>query len=155
MPAKKLKAFLDSNNIKYLSLKHSPAYTAQEIAAKYGEDDVAFSYGDRNWLILSVLILVATVVLWNVVDFGSPLYMIPVGAPFIICVLIFLVRRLRKYPQVERDRMTVIGIFSFFVIFFSGAFRGGSPFSRTTACQRHAVTASPKSPHSSLNSPIP
>jgi Ala-tRNA(Pro) deacylase len=33
MPAKKLKEFLDKNNIKYTSIKHSPAYTAQEIAA--------------------------------------------------------------------------------------------------------------------------
>lgn len=29
----KLKNFLDSNNIKYVSIIHSPAYTAQEIAA--------------------------------------------------------------------------------------------------------------------------
>ena len=34
MPSKKLKEFLDSNNIKYISLKHSLAYTAQEVAAK-------------------------------------------------------------------------------------------------------------------------
>jgi Ala-tRNA(Pro) deacylase len=34
MPAKKLKEFLDSNKIKYTSIKHSPAYTAQEIAAR-------------------------------------------------------------------------------------------------------------------------
>jgi Ala-tRNA(Pro) deacylase len=34
MPVKKLKEFLDSHKIKYLSIKHSPAYTAQEIAAK-------------------------------------------------------------------------------------------------------------------------
>jgi Ala-tRNA(Pro) deacylase len=33
MPAKKLKEFLDSHQIKYVSLQHSPAYTAQEIAA--------------------------------------------------------------------------------------------------------------------------
>lgn len=33
MPSKKLKEFLDSNNIKYVSIKHSSAYTAQEIAA--------------------------------------------------------------------------------------------------------------------------
>jgi len=33
MPVKKLKDFLDSNNIKYMSITHSPAYTAQEIAA--------------------------------------------------------------------------------------------------------------------------
>jgi len=33
MPVKKLKEFLDSNNIKYISMTHSSAYTAQEIAA--------------------------------------------------------------------------------------------------------------------------
>jgi Ala-tRNA(Pro) deacylase len=32
MPVKKLKDFLDKNQIKYLSIKHSPAFTAQEIA---------------------------------------------------------------------------------------------------------------------------
>lgn len=33
MPVKKLKDFLDSNNVKYLTISHSAAYTAQEIAA--------------------------------------------------------------------------------------------------------------------------
>lgn len=33
MPATKLKKFLDDNHIRYVSIKHSPAYTAQEIAA--------------------------------------------------------------------------------------------------------------------------
>lgn len=33
MPVKKLKDFLNQNKIKYVSIKHSPAYTAQEIAA--------------------------------------------------------------------------------------------------------------------------
>ncbi len=33
MPVKKLKDFLDKNNIKYVTMKHSTAYTAQEIAA--------------------------------------------------------------------------------------------------------------------------
>jgi Ala-tRNA(Pro) deacylase len=33
MPVKKLKEFLDANHIKYVSIKHSPAYTAQQIAA--------------------------------------------------------------------------------------------------------------------------
>ncbi|MCK4330181.1 YbaK/EbsC family protein [candidate division WOR-3 bacterium] len=32
MPVEKLKNFLDSNNIKYVSISHSKAYTAQEIA---------------------------------------------------------------------------------------------------------------------------
>jgi Ala-tRNA(Pro) deacylase len=34
MPVKKLKDFLDKNNVKYVTIKHSSAYTAQEIAAK-------------------------------------------------------------------------------------------------------------------------
>ncbi|MFC2084563.1 aminoacyl-tRNA deacylase [Bacteroidota bacterium] len=33
MPAKELKEFLDSKSIKYVSITHSVAYTAQEIAA--------------------------------------------------------------------------------------------------------------------------
>lgn len=32
MPAQRLKDYLDSNNIKYISIIHSPAYTAQGIA---------------------------------------------------------------------------------------------------------------------------
>jgi len=34
MPSKKLKAVLDEHNIKYITIKHSNAYTAQEIASK-------------------------------------------------------------------------------------------------------------------------
>jgi Ala-tRNA(Pro) deacylase len=33
MPVKRLKEFLDSHNIKYVNISHSPAYTAQAIAA--------------------------------------------------------------------------------------------------------------------------
>lgn len=33
MPSRKLKEFLDNNNVKYVAIKHSIAYTAQEIAA--------------------------------------------------------------------------------------------------------------------------
>jgi len=33
MPAQKLKEFLDRNGIRYVSIRHSPAYTAPEIAA--------------------------------------------------------------------------------------------------------------------------
>ena len=33
MPLKKLIEFLDNNHIQYVNIKHSPAYTAQEIAA--------------------------------------------------------------------------------------------------------------------------
>jgi len=33
MPARRLKEFLDSHGVKYVSIVHSPAYTAQEVAA--------------------------------------------------------------------------------------------------------------------------
>ena len=33
MPVKRLKEFLDTQGVKYVSINHSPAYTAQEIAA--------------------------------------------------------------------------------------------------------------------------
>jgi Ala-tRNA(Pro) deacylase len=33
MPVKRLKEFLDSQGVKYVSINHSPAYTAQEVAA--------------------------------------------------------------------------------------------------------------------------
>jgi Ala-tRNA(Pro) deacylase len=33
MPVKKLKQFLDSENVRYVSIVHSPAFTAQEVAA--------------------------------------------------------------------------------------------------------------------------
>jgi Ala-tRNA(Pro) deacylase len=33
MPARKLKEFLDGKGVKYVAISHSPAYTAQEIAA--------------------------------------------------------------------------------------------------------------------------
>ena len=41
MPSKKLKEFLDSNDVKYVSIAHSTAYTAQEVAASahiHGKD---------------------------------------------------------------------------------------------------------------------
>jgi Ala-tRNA(Pro) deacylase len=33
MPANKIKEFLDSQQVKYVTISHSPAYTAQEVAA--------------------------------------------------------------------------------------------------------------------------
>jgi len=33
MPSRKLKTFLDSQGVKYVKITHSPAYTAQEVAA--------------------------------------------------------------------------------------------------------------------------
>ena len=34
MPTRKLHEFLDANQVRYLKIEHSPAYTAQEIAAE-------------------------------------------------------------------------------------------------------------------------
>ncbi len=34
MPAERLKEYLDENNVRYTTITHSPAYTAQEIAAR-------------------------------------------------------------------------------------------------------------------------
>jgi Ala-tRNA(Pro) deacylase len=34
MPVQKLKEFLDANKVKYVTVSHSPAYTAQELAAQ-------------------------------------------------------------------------------------------------------------------------
>ena len=36
MPVRKLKDFLDAHHVKYVTIIHSPAYTAQEIAARAG-----------------------------------------------------------------------------------------------------------------------
>ena len=33
MPVEKLRAFLDENRVKYVTIRHSPAFTAQEVAA--------------------------------------------------------------------------------------------------------------------------
>lgn len=33
MPVKKLKEYLDANKVKYVTISHSPAYTAREVAA--------------------------------------------------------------------------------------------------------------------------
>ena len=32
MPAERIKSYLDKQNVKYVTIQHSPAYTAQEIA---------------------------------------------------------------------------------------------------------------------------
>ncbi|MBI1367564.1 MAG: deacylase [Planctomycetes bacterium] len=34
MPTNQLKSFLDQHNIKYVTISHSPAYTAQQVAAR-------------------------------------------------------------------------------------------------------------------------
>ena len=48
MPVKKLKAFLDKEKIKYVSIIHSAAYTAQEVAASLTQNETnAFNAGSH------------------------------------------------------------------------------------------------------------
>ncbi|RLD22408.1 MAG: MFS transporter [Bacteroidetes bacterium] len=94
----------------------------KEIAEKFGETEVPFTNGDRNMLIGSIILLVSTVVALNVIELENPFYMIPIALPFIVWTVIFLLRRMNKYPTIERDRLKVIGILAFFVIFFWLAF---------------------------------
>ncbi len=103
----------------------------KDIAKKYGETVVPFSPTDRNLFVSSLSLLGATIVGWLYADdfasflnIGMPseLYKIPILLPFVGALVYFIVQRLRKYPKVERDRLTVISIFAFFVIFFWLAF---------------------------------
>ena len=46
MPLTKLKEYLDNNNIKYVTISHSPAYTAQGVAAARGVDIIIAQGGE-------------------------------------------------------------------------------------------------------------
>ena len=48
MPVKKLKKFLDNNDVKYVSISHSPAYSAQAIAESAYSGKGAGKNGDRK-----------------------------------------------------------------------------------------------------------
>ena len=48
MPLQKLKTFLDSQKVKYLSISHSEAYTAQQVAE---DEEIAFNAGSHTELI--------------------------------------------------------------------------------------------------------
>ena len=49
MPVQKLKQFLDDNRVKYVAIRHSPAFTAQEIAPQATMDaDVVFQNGQAR-----------------------------------------------------------------------------------------------------------
>jgi len=96
--------------------------SAADIAKKYNETVVPFTTADVVLFVASLLVLAATVLGWVFIELEQPLYKLLFIAPFVLIMLTFLIVRLSKYPQVERDRMVVIGIFAFFVIFFWLAF---------------------------------
>lgn len=88
------------------------------IAEKYGEKAVIFTMQDKIMGVVALFLLVGTILAWMNLEIE------PIGKkalillPFVISMVIYLIFRLRKYPAVERDRLTVIAILSFFVIFF-------------------------------------
>ena len=111
------------------------------------EKTVPFTNQDRKWIIISGITLLATIIaqvnsdniftsiqeslginpeevsyIWDALLPGI------ISLPFIIVIFIYVIQRLAKYPKVERDRLSVIAILSFFIIFFWLAFEqaGGS-----------------------------
>jgi len=86
------------------------------------ETAVPFTKDDRNRLIAALLVGIATIIAWQAATFDSYITQYSMVIPFLLLIVIFIVKRLRQYPTVERDRLSVIAIFAFFVIFFWLAF---------------------------------
>ena len=106
-------------------------------AEKFGEKQVDWTNNDSGFFIGSLALAVLTVIASMNFDriclaVGLDPSMVWLRAvmmlPFIILMTYFVIQRLRKYPPVERDRLGVIAIFAFFVIFFWLSFEqaGGS-----------------------------
>ena len=101
-----------------LGEKPTKAERQLSVAEKYGEKAVPFTRQDVILGILALVILLGTIVAWMTLEIE------PIGKkaliilPFVLVVLAYLVIRLRRYPTVERDRLTVVAILAFFVIFF-------------------------------------
>lgn len=89
---------------------------------EHGEKIVPFTRQDWIWGGLSIAFFVGTIVFWNLYQTESPLDKFLFLVPFLVVFITYVVLRLRKYPKVERDRITVISLFAFFVIFFWLAF---------------------------------
>lgn len=83
---------------------------------------VPFTNQDRQLLLLSGGLLLAGLISW----FQLPAYSIPVKSmlfvPFLLSITAYIVLRLRKYPSIERDQLTVISLITLFSVFFWLAF---------------------------------
>ena len=112
---------------------------------KETETIVPFRQDDKTWLSLSGIFLIGTIIasiyseeilafftgafgVANVSELFVAVFPGILAIPFLAVILTFVIRRLRKYPVVERDRLTVIAVLSFFIVFFWLAFEqaGGS-----------------------------
>lgn len=89
---------------------------------EHGEKIVPFTRQDWIWGGLSIAFFVGTIIFWNLYQTESPLDKFLFLLPFLGVFVTYVVLRLRKYPKVERDRITVISLFAFFVVFFWLAF---------------------------------
>lgn len=88
----------------------------------FGETEVPFENDDKIWFGVSIVAGIVTGVLLWVIEVGNPLQKLFIIAPFIAIFTAFIVRRLRKYPVIERDRLSVVAMLAFFTIFFWLAF---------------------------------
>ncbi|NER14787.1 MFS transporter [Leptobacterium flavescens] len=95
---------------------------APSAAEKYGETEVKFTKGDSGLLGLSVVLGILTTIGWNVFELDTVWKKLGIILPFIISILSFIILRLKKYPTVERNRLTVVAVLSFFIVFFWLAF---------------------------------
>lgn len=106
-------------------------------AESFGETAVPFTSKDRNGLIATVVLGVVTIFavlnlermqVYLAIEMESVLLKSLLVIPFVAAIAWFIVQRLKKYPKVERGRLTVLAAFSFFVVFFWMAFeqQGGS-----------------------------
>jgi len=87
-----------------------------------GEKTVPFTAGDRNMLYGSLGLGLVTIISWFTVEIENIGLKYATVLPFVITMVSYIVLRLKKYPEVERHRLSVIAIFAFFVIFFWLAF---------------------------------
>lgn len=113
-----LQFYVGQNIFGDIGLKPDTSETALSPAEKFGETEVPFTSQDRNLFIASTVLLIATIIGWLTLDIQPIGVKFLIVIPFLITTVVFLVQRLRRYPTVERDRLTVIAVLAFFVIFF-------------------------------------
>lgn len=104
-----------------------PMKAKQEDTSDAEEKEVPFEKADKTRLVTSVLLLVATVIGFLTISFpkGQEQLKYVLVIPFTVSILNFLIKRLKKYNKIEKDRLTVIGILSAFSVLFWMAFEQG------------------------------
>jgi POT family proton-dependent oligopeptide transporter len=88
----------------------------------YNEEEVPFAKDDKFAFISMIVLGLITIIAGQMIEFDSPLHQLGMAVPFIASALYYTINRLKKYPKVEKDRLTVISVFAFFTVFFWVAF---------------------------------